>query len=301
VQCADDEHVLLRHNNFNLIQHDVTDPIHLEVDRIYHLACPASPPHYMYNPIKTIKTSVMGTLNMLGLAKRLRARILFTSTSEVYGDPEVHPQKETYWGHVNPIGPRACYDEGKRVGETMMYAYKDQGNVDVRVARIFNTFGPRMNPADGRVVSNFIVQALQGNDITIYGNGKATRSFQYVDDLVAGLMALMEGDYQYPVNLGNPDEYTIRHFAELVTEITNSTSRIVHHEATKDDPRQRRPDISVAEKELGWKPRYSVRDGLERAITYFQNEINRAGSIQTVGPGQFAAVARGNKIAADRL
>ena len=253
----------------------------------------------MYNPIKTIKTSVMGTLNMLGLAKRLRARILFTSTSEVYGDPEVHPQKETYWGHVNPIGPRACYDEGKRVGETMMYAYKDQGNVDVRVARIFNTFGPRMNPADGRVVSNFIVQALQGKDITIYGNGKATRSFQYVDDLVAGLMALMEGDYQYPVNLGNPDEYTIRHFAELVTEITNSTSRIVHLEATKDDPRQRRPDISVAEKELGWKPRYTVRDGLERAITYFQSEIRRAGSIQTVGPGEFAAVV--NKIAADRL
>lgn len=281
------------HPNFNLVQHDVTLPMHVEVDRIYHLACPASPPHYMYNPIKTIKTSVMGTLNMLGLAKRVKARILFTSTSEVYGDPEEHPQRETYWGHVNPIGPRACYDEGKRVGETMMYAYKDQGNVDVRVARIFNTFGPRMNPSDGRVVSNFIVQALQGKDITIYGNGKATRSFQYVDDLVAGLMALMEGDYAYPVNLGNPSEYTIRQFAELITEITNSTSKIVHLPATQDDPRQRRPDITVAAQKIGWKPRYTVREGLERAIAFFQDEINRVGSIQTVGPGEFAAVAGG--------
>ena len=283
----------LGHPNFNLIQHDVTVPLHIEVDRIYHLACPASPPHYMYNPIKTLKTSVMGTLNMLGLAKRLKARILFTSTSEVYGDPKEHPQKETYWGHVNPIGPRACYDEGKRVGETMMYAYKNQGGVDVRVARIFNTFGPRMNPSDGRVVSNFIVQALQGKDLTIYGDGKATRSFQYVDDLVAGLMALMEGDYSQPVNLGNPDEYSIRTFAELVSELTNSSSKIVHQPSTQDDPQQRKPDIARAHAELGWRPRYTVKEGLERAVAYFQEEIARTGGIETVGPGEFAAVASG--------
>eukprot|EP01038_Epipyxis_sp_PR26KG_P013010 gene13010-17442_t len=198
----------LGHPNFQLIIHDVVEPIMLEVDQIYHLACPASPPHYQYNPIKTIKTSTEGTLNMLGLAKRVKARMLLTSTSEVYGDPEVHPQKESYWGHVNPIGPRACYDEGKRVAETMMYAYESQGGMEVRVARIFNTFGPRMHPNDGRVVSNFIIQALQGKDITIYGNGKQTRSFQFVDDLVEGLIRLMNGNYSLPVNLGNPDEYT---------------------------------------------------------------------------------------------
>lgn len=190
----------------------------LEVDRIYHLACPASPPHYQYNPIKTIKTSTEGTLNFLGLAKRVKARMLLTSTSEVYGDPEVHPQKETYWGHVNPIGPRACYDEGKRVAETMMYAYQSQANVDVRVARIFNTFGPRMHPNDGRVVSNFIIQALQDKDITIYGKGTQTRSFQYVDDLVDGLILLMESNYTLPVNIGNPDEYTVESFARLIKE-----------------------------------------------------------------------------------
>jgi len=198
----------------------------MEVDQIYHLACPASPPHYQYNPIKTIKTSALGTLHMLGLARRVRARMLFTSTSEVYGDPKESPQKETYWGNVNPIGPRACYDEGKRVAETMMYAYQAQDGVDVRVARIFNTFGPRMNPADGRVVSNFIMQALQGKDITIYGDGHATRSFQYVDDLVEGLMALMEGDYTQPVNIGNPDEYSIKEFANLILAITGSN----HHQ-----------------------------------------------------------------------
>jgi UDP-glucuronate decarboxylase len=198
------------HPNFQLIIHDVVERIMLEVDQIYHLACPASPPHYQYNPIKTIKTSTEGTLNMLGLAKRSKARMLLTSTSEVYGDPEVHPQKETYWGNVNPIGPRACYDEGKRVAETMMYAYESQAAVEVRVARIFNTFGPRMHPNDGRVVSNFIIQALQGKDITIYGNGKQTRSFQYVDDLVEGLMRLMNGNYSLPVNLGNPEEYTVK-------------------------------------------------------------------------------------------
>jgi len=198
------------HPNFQLIVHDVVEPIMMEVDQIYHLACPASPPHYQYNPIKTIKTSTEGTINMLGLAKRVEARMLFTSTSEVYGDPEVHPQKETYWGNVNPIGPRACYDEGKRVGETMMYAYEKQGGLEVRVSRIFNTFGPRMHPNDGRVVSNFIIQALQNKDITIYGNGEQTRSFQFVDDLVDGLIALMASNYSQPVNLGNPDEYTVK-------------------------------------------------------------------------------------------
>lgn len=200
----------LGHPNFQLIVHDVVEPIMLEVDQIYHLACPASPPHYQYNPIKTIKTSTEGTLNMLGLAKRTRARMLLTSTSEVYGDPEVHPQSESYWGHVNPIGPRACYDEGKRVAETMMYAYEKQAAVEVRVARIFNTFGPRMHPNDGRVVSNFIIQAVQGKDITIYGEGLQTRSFQYVDDLVEGLIRLMDGNYSLPVNIGNPDEYKVK-------------------------------------------------------------------------------------------
>ena len=200
----------LGHPNFQLIVHDVVEPIMLEVDQIYHLACPASPPHYQYNPIKTIKTSTEGTLNMLGLAKRTRARMLLTSTSEVYGDPEVHPQSESYWGHVNPIGPRACYDEGKRVAETMMYAYEKQAAVEVRVARIFNTFGPRMHPNDGRVVSNFIIQAVQGKDITIYGEGLQTRSFQYVDDLVEGLLRLMDGNYSLPVNIGNPDEYKVK-------------------------------------------------------------------------------------------
>uniref|UniRef100_A0A7S0I3G1 UDP-glucuronate decarboxylase n=1 Tax=Hanusia phi TaxID=3032 RepID=A0A7S0I3G1_9CRYP len=282
----------ISHPNFNLINHDVTDPIHLEVDRIFHLACPASPPHYMYNPIKTIKTSVMGTINMLGLAKRVRARILFTSTSEVYGDPTEHPQKETYWGHVNPIGPRACYDEGKRVGETMMYAYRDQAGVDVRVARIFNTFGPRMNPSDGRVVSNFIVQALQGRDLTVYGDGKATRSFQFVDDLVAGLMALMEGSYDRPVNIGNPDEYTIRQFAELIQKLTKTNSSIVHKPSTQDDPQQRRPDITVASRELGWQPKTSVKEGLRRTIHYFSHELEKSGEIKTVGPGEYAAVTK---------
>jgi len=210
------------HPNFQLISHDVVEPIMMVVDQIYHLACPASPPHYQYNPVKTIKTSTMGTVNMLGLAKRVKARMLLTSTSEVYGDPEVHPQPESYWGNVNPIGPRACYDEGKRVAETMMYAYQHQDGVDVRVARIFNTFGPRMHPNDGRVVSNFIIQALQDKDITIYGDGKQTRSFQYVDDLVSGLIELMNGGYSQPVNLGNPDEYTVANFAQTIKDITKS-------------------------------------------------------------------------------
>jgi len=274
----------LGHPNFQLIVHDVVEPIMLEVDQIYHLACPASPPHYQYNPIKTIKTSTEGTLNMLGIAKRVRARMLLTSTSEVYGDPEVHPQKETYWGHVNPIGPRACYDEGKRVAETMMYAYESQANVEVRVARIFNTFGPRMHPNDGRVVSNFIIQALQGKDITIYGSGKQTRSFQYVDDLVEGLIRLMNGNYSQPVNLGNPDEYSVGEFARLIKEITGSNSTIQMLPATKDDPRQRKPDITVAKEQLGWEPKVSVRVGLGKAIEYFRKELQDSGEIIPTGP-----------------
>jgi len=274
----------LGHPNFNLIVHDVVEPIFLEVDQIYHLACPASPPHYQYNPIKTIKTSTEGTLNMLGLAKRVHARMLLTSTSEVYGDPEVHPQKETYWGHVNPIGPRACYDEGKRVAETMMYAYESQGSVEVRVARIFNTFGPRMHPNDGRVVSNFIIQALQGKDITIYGEGLQTRSFQYVDDLVEGLIRLMNGNYSKPVNIGNPDEYTVKDFATLIKEITKSNSTIKHLPATMDDPKQRRPDITTAKEQLKWEPKVPVQVGLERTIEYFRNELIQTGEIIPTGP-----------------
>jgi len=272
------------HSNFQLISHDVVEPIMLEVDQIYHLACPASPPHYQYNPIKTIKTSTMGTINMLGLAKRVQARILLTSTSEVYGDPDVHPQPETYWGNVNPIGPRACYDEGKRVAETMMYAYQQQDGVDVRVARIFNTFGPRMHPNDGRVVSNFIIQALQDKDITIYGSGEQTRSFQYVDDLVEGLIKLMNGNYDQPTNIGNPDEYTVNEFAEFIKDLTKSNSKIKHLEATTDDPRKRRPDISVARKEIGWQPVIDVKTGLTKTIAYFSKVLEESGEIVPTGP-----------------
>lgn len=273
------------HPNFQLLVGDVVEPIMLEVDQIYHLACPASPPHYQYNPIKTIKTNTEGTGNMLGLAKRVKARILLASTSEVYGDPQEHPQQETYWGNVNPIGPRACYDEGKRVSETMMMAYKEQAGIEIRIARIFNTFGPRMHPNDGRVVSNFIIQALQNKDITVYGTGKQTRSFQYVDDLVEGLIALMNSDYDRPTNLGNPDEYTVGNFAETIKSlIPESTSNIVNLEATKDDPSRRRPDISVAKRELDWEPRWSVRDGLKKAIDYFKKELEETGGIVPTGP-----------------
>eukprot|EP00948_MAST-09A_sp_MAST-9A-sp1_P000101 g101.t1 len=257
----------LHHDNFNFILHDIVDPIQLEVDEIYHLACPASPPHYQHNPIKTIKTSVIGTNNMLGLASRKGAKILLTSTSEVYGDPKVHPQSETYWGNVNPIGPRACYDEGKRAAETLMYAYQKQNNVDVRVARIFNTFGPRMHPNDGRVVSNFIIQALQNEDLTIYGKGSQTRSFQYVSDLVDGLVALMNSDYTEPCNLGNPDEYTIK-------------------AGTKDDPSRRQPDISIAKKHLGWSPKIDVKTGLRRTIRYFQQELKEEGKTDPIKPSE---------------
>jgi UDP-glucuronate decarboxylase len=269
----------------SLITHDVTEEIMLEVDQIYHLACPASPPHYQYNPVKTIKTSTEGTLNMLGLAKRVKARILLTSTSEIYGDPKVHPQPESYWGNVNTIGPRSCYDEGKRVAETMMYSYKNQNGVEIRVARIFNTFGPRMHPNDGRVVSNFIIQALQNKDLTIYGDGKQTRSFQYVSDLVDGLHALMNGDYDLPVNLGNPDEYTIKDFAEYITKLTKTKSKIINYPKSEDDPGQRKPDIAVAKAKIGWAPKISVESGLKNTIDYFQRVLDQAGEIIPTGPG----------------
>lgn len=272
------------HPNFELKNHDVCQSLYIEVDRIYHLASPASPPHYMYNPIKTIKTNTEGTQNMLGIARRVKARMLFTSTSEVYGDPKEHPQKESYWGNVNPIGPRACYDEAKRLGETMMYAYQKQSGVDVRVVRIFNTFGPRMHPNDGRVVSNFIIQALQNQTITIYGTGKQTRSFQFVDDLVRGINAVMEGNVSTPVNLGNPDEYTIIDFAKLIIELTGSKSEIRFLPASKDDPTRRKPDISFAKRAVGWQPAISVRNGLIKTIEYFKDQLQKnGGSLHTVG------------------
>lgn len=269
----------------SLVVHDVTEPIQLEVQEIYHLACPASPPHYQFNPVKTIKTSTMGTLNMLGLAKRVGAKILLTSTSEIYGDPQVHPQKEDYWGNVNTVGPRSCYDEGKRVAETMMYSYKNQNHVDIRVARIFNTFGPRMHPNDGRVVSNFIIQSLQNKPITIYGEGDQTRSFQFVDDLVNGLHALMNHAYDGPVNLGNPDEYLVRDFADLIKKLTKSESAIQKLAQTKDDPSRRKPDISLAKEKLGWSPKVKVEDGLAMTIAYFQGVLDQAGEIIPTGPG----------------
>merc|ERR1711953_249126 len=261
------------HNNFELIHHDVIEPLYIEVDQIYHLACPASPPHYMFNPIKTIKTSSIGTLNMLGLAKRVDGRLLLASTSEIYGDPEEHPQNEAYWGHVNPIGPRACYDEGKRVAETMCYAYQKQEGVDIRVARIFNTYGPRMHMEDGRVVSNFILQSIQDKDITIYGDGSQTRSFQYVDDLVEGLIGLMNSDVTLPVNVGNPDEHTIKEFATIIKDLTNSHSKVVNLPPTEDDPQRRRPDISRAKKEFDWEPRLGLTAALKKTIDYFKNEL----------------------------
>ncbi|BDV43411.1 NAD-dependent dehydratase [Geotalea uraniireducens] len=257
-------------SRFELIRHDITEPILLEVDRIYNLACPASPVHYQYNPVKTIKTNVMGAINMLGLAKRVKARILQASTSEVYGDPEVHPQPESYWGHVNPIGIRSCYDEGKRVAETLMMDYHRQNGVDVRIVRIFNTYGPRMAVNDGRVVSNFIVQALRGEDITVFGDGSQTRSFCYVDDLVDGLVRMMECDEgPGPVNLGNPAENSILEFARQIVSLTGSQSRIVYAPLPADDPKQRQPDISLARHLLGWEPAVPLTVGLQRTIEYF--------------------------------
>jgi UDP-glucuronate decarboxylase len=261
---------LLANPAFELIRHDITQPILLEADRIYNLACPASPIHYQFNPVKTIKTSVLGTIHMLGLAKRVRARILQASTSEVYGDPEVHPQTEAYWGNVNPIGVRSCYDEGKRVAETLMMDYHRQNGVDVRIIRIFNTYGPRMAVHDGRVVSNFIVQALKDEDITVYGDGGQTRSFCYVDDLVEGMVRMMGTDgFTGPVNLGNPAETTILEFARRIIALTGSRSQVVFRPLPADDPKQRQPDISLARERLGWEPQVDVETGLKRTIDYF--------------------------------
>ena len=261
---------LLDNRNFELVRHDITEPIRLEVDQIYNLACPASPVHYQYNPIKTIKTSVLGITNMLGLAKRVKARILQASTSEVYGDPLVHPQQEEYWGNVNTIGIRSCYDEGKRVAETLMMDYHRQNNVDIRIIRIFNTYGPKMAENDGRVVSNFIIQALNDDDITIYGDGSQTRSFCYVDDLVRGMVALMNKDnYFEPVNVGNDSEFTIKELAELVIELTNSNSKIVYKPLPSDDPVKRKPDLTRARNILGYEPTVKLRDGLQKTIEYF--------------------------------
>ena len=267
---------LLGHKRFELIRHDVTFPLYIEVDQIYNLACPASPIHYQRDPVQTTKTSVHGAINMLGLAKRIRAKILQASTSEVYGDPNVHPQTEDYWGHVNPIGPRSCYDEGKRCAETLFFDYQRQHNLPIKVARIFNTYGPRMHPNDGRVVSNFIVQALLGRDITVYGEGAQTRSFCYVDDLIDGLIRLMASAEAVtgPINLGNPTEFTIMQLASQVIEMTGSRSRIVHRPMPQDDPRQRRPDISKARDTLSWSPHTPLKEGLTRTIAYFEKLLS---------------------------
>ena len=263
---------LMAHPHFELMRHDITFPLYVEADEIYNLACPASPVHYQHDPVQTTKTSVHGAINMLGLAKRIGARILQASTSEVYGDPEVHPQNEDYWGHTNPIGPRACYDEGKRCAETLFFDYHRQHAVAIRVARIFNTYGPRMHPNDGRVVSNFIVQALAGRPITIYGDGSQTRSFCYVDDLVSGLMALMDAapETTGPINLGNPNEFTIKQLAELVIEMTGSRSELIHEALPVDDPRQRQPDIGKAREVLNWHPSTELEQGLVKTIEYFR-------------------------------
>jgi UDP-glucuronate decarboxylase len=265
---------LAENKNFEVIRHDLVEPIFLEVDQIYNLASPASPVHYQYNPVKTVKTNVMGTVNMLGLAKRVKARILQASTSEVYGNPQEHPQGETYWGHVNPIGPRSCYDEGKRVAETLMMDYHRQNKVDVKIARIFNTYGPRMAVSDGRVVSNFIVQALENTPLTIYGDGSQTRSFCYVSDMVEGLIRLMNSDdFTGPVNLGNPTEFSIADLAQLVLEITGSKSELVHTSLPQDDPVQRCPDITLAQEKLEWEPVTSLREGLEHTVAYFRQVV----------------------------
>ena len=277
---------LMLNSRFELVRHDVCFPLYVEVDKIYNLACPASPVHYQFDPVQTTKTSVHGAINMLGLAKRVRAKILQASTSEVYGDPEVHPQTEDYWGHVNPIGPRSCYDEGKRCAETLFFDYHRQHKLRIKVARIFNTYGPRMHPNDGRVVSNFIVQAFRNKDITVYGDGMQTRSFCYVDDLVEGLIRLMETSDEAigPVNLGNPEEFTIRQLAEIVVEITGSASKIVHRPLPTDDPKQRQPEISKAQELLGWRPAVPLREGLTKTAAYFEDLLAKE-------PATAAAVA----------
>ncbi len=266
---------LLQHPYFELVRHDVTMPYFVEVDEIFNLACPASPIHYQYNPIKTVKTSVMGAINMLGLAKRIRAKVLQASTSEVYGDPEIHPQHEQYWGHVNPIGERACYDEGKRAAETLFVNYHKQNGVRIKIIRIFNTYGPRMHPNDGRVVSNFIVQALQNQNITIYGDGSQTRSFCYVDDLLDGMIKMMNTGEEItgPINVGNPGEFTILQLAEMVIRMTGSKSKIIYSALPSDDPMQRKPDITKAKEILGWQPTISLEEGLKPTIEYFKNTI----------------------------
>ena len=261
------------HPRFELIRHDVTDPLRLEVDRIWHLACPASPVHYQFNPIKTAKTSFLGTYNMLGLARRVGARLLLASTSEVYGDPEVHPQPESYRGCVNTIGIRSCYDEGKRIAETLCFDYQRRHGTEIRVMRIFNTYGPRMLPDDGRVVSNFIVQALQGKPLTLYGEGSQTRSFCYVDDLIAGMMALMNGNHPGPINIGNPGEFTIRQLAELVRDLIDPSLPLTTQPLPQDDPLQRQPVIDLARRELGWEPKVSLEEGLEPTIAYFRERL----------------------------
>ncbi|HEX2637605.1 MAG TPA: UDP-glucuronic acid decarboxylase family protein [Gemmatimonadales bacterium] len=267
---------LLDHLDFEVLRHDVCEPLFTEVDQIYNLACPASPVHYQYNPVKTVKSNVMGAINMLVLAKRVRARILQASTSEVYGDPYVHPQVEGYWGNVNPIGPRACYDEGKRVAETLMSDYHREDRVDIRIARIFNTYGPRMAENDGRVVSNFIVQALRGQELTLYGSGEQTRSFCYVDDLVDGLVRLMNSDGRHdPVNLGNPVEFTIRELAEQVIELVGGETRMTFRSLPQDDPTRRQPDITRAREWLGWEPRTQLAEGLVRTVAYFRHRLTR--------------------------
>jgi len=283
VVCADNlftgskrniEH-LLKNSRFEFIRHDVTMPLYIEVDEIYNLACPASPIHYQHDPVQTTKTSVHGAINMLGLAKRLGCRIFQASTSEVYGDPAVHPQPEDYWGNVNPIGPRSCYDEGKRCAETLFFDYHRQNGVEIKVARIFNTYGPRMHPNDGRVVSNFIVQALRGEPITIYGDGSQTRSFCYVDDLISGFISFMESPPELtgPLNLGNPGEFTIRQLAELTIGITGSKSKVIQLPLPQDDPKQRQPDISMARRHLAWEPTVALKDGLRRTIEYFDRHL----------------------------
>jgi len=281
---------LLDHKRFELIRHDVTFPIYLEIDQIYNLACPASPIHYQHDPVQTTKTSVHGAINMLGLAKRVKAKILQASTSEVYGDPNVHPQTEDYWGHVNPIGLRSCYDEGKRCAETLFFDYWRQHKLRIKVARIFNTYGPRMHPHDGRVVSNFIIQALLGRDITIYGDGSQTRSFCYVEDLVDVLIRLMGSPDEIvgPINIGNPVEFSMLQLANIVCELTNSRSRVVHRPLPQDDPRQRQPDIAKAQEILGWKPTMPLREGLAKTIAYFEALLREPGIIEVVGKGERA-------------
>jgi len=275
---------LLDHKRFELLRHDITHPLFVEVDQIFNLACPASPIHYQRDPVQTTKTSVIGAINMLGLAKRLKIKILQASTSEVYGDPAVHPQDETYWGNVNPIGPRSCYDEGKRCAETLFFDYWRQHRIAIKVARIFNTYGPRTHPNDGRVVSSFIVQALLGQDITLFGDGEQTRSFCYVDDLIRGLISLIDAkdDVVGPVNLGNPIEFTMRELAVLIKDLTGSHSKIVHRPLPQDDPRQRRPDISEAQRLLGWQPTVALKEGLTRTIPYFEGLLSHQEVAQAV-------------------